>query len=100
MGRSRATRLFVLTVLVSSAAILGGGCSDSSKVKFWESCVTNTRRGVDMKEVERVCGKPNRQGTTGPYLGWIYINPKTKQEFHILFRDGVVDTARLPRGNR
>ena len=82
--------------VASIALILNLGCVDNTKVAFFENCTKNVKRFEKKSEVERICGKPDRIERGGPFELYIYIHPKTKQQWHLAFQDDVLREAWAP----
>jgi hypothetical protein len=52
------------------------GCGNGSEMAFWEACTKNVKRGMTLSEVERICGKAQYLGKTGPFQGYKYTPPR------------------------
>jgi hypothetical protein len=89
---------------LSSAAVLIvvglSGCGNGSEMAFWEACTKNVKRGMTLSEVERICGKAQYLGKTGPFQGYKYTHPKTKQDWLLFFENDILKEAQVPSGNR
>lgn len=84
-------------VFVAVVGLAGGiGCVDNTKVAFFEACTKNVKRFEKKSEVERICGKPDQIGRGGPFEIYVYIHPKTKQQWHLAFQDDVLREAWAP----
>lgn len=76
------------------------GCGNGSEMAFWEACTKNVKRGMTLSEVERICGKAQYLGKTGPFQGYKYTYPKTKQDWLLFFENDILKEAQVPSGNR
>lgn len=87
---------FPILIVAIVAAGAAAGCADNTKVAFFEACTKNVKRFEKKSEVERICGKPDRIERGGPFELYIYIHPKTKQQWHLAFQDDVLREAWAP----
>ncbi len=76
------------------------GCGNGSEMAFWEACTKNVKRGMTLSEVERICGKAQYLGKTGPFQGYKYTHPNTKQDWLLFFENDILKEAQVPSGNR